>query len=311
LKGTPSASGLGSHPVAQSSPRLRSWGHCVACAFSTLVVLVINLADPVVAEAGLELDGTLYFVWWRVGIWGQDAAGSACWLSGEADALRIEIGRRDAVAGASDDQENTLAQLLSRRGEGWTLATPGTGGGTFQAWGERWREANHRLLVWGRVLAAALAWDQESLEVLERIPARRLADSEHAAARPNWLRTAPGANQERNRLRLEVPENPRGETASGGSEVKPGIGEFRDGLQYRGYGRGAPAEILTLLWQPAADPQDRRWVRVTSSRRVGHLDVSVPTRYAVRYPLPESFLTPWSLAEVLERVAGWENEALR
>lgn len=74
-------------------------------------------------------------------------------------------------------------------------------------------------------------------------------------------------------------------------EAKTGL---RARLAARGRGRGGPGEILHVVRGPAGDAV------VTSTRRPGRLQLSPWRRIDVRYPLRESFVPLWPLAELLE-----------
>jgi len=270
----------------------------------TAVVMIAWMCLVIPAEvvmAAEEIVGSLYFVRWRAVFWAEQAHGTACWLPGGNGALRCEI-RRNIADEAPED--TTLAPLLRRGGQGWTLTAAGPGTGTLQAWGEPWREANRRMLQFGRVLTLVLVPQQTSLDSLAGLATRSLSRTRVSTPRPRWLAAAPQPGEGETDLRLELTTSP---VSTADHEPVAGMVSaplFRRQLEARGRGRGGPAEILNLHWPRAPDSRGRRWIRITSSRRPGRLEITVPVEIIVTYPKPETFLPLWSLAELLGPGAG-------
>jgi hypothetical protein len=268
----------------------------ILLALGSFTLTMDTLWQPPVAVAGEDLAGSLYLVRWRAGAWGEKATGTACWLSDGINYLRCEVRRDDGDFTATDVALDALQRQL---GEGWTLTAAGPRAGTLHAWGEGWQEVNHDLLQWGRVLTQALVKPHTDIAWLDSVAARKLPDLSKALPRPRWLRTQSQPDLKQPDLRLEITMV---STASEQSDeaARAGAGSsYRRRLERRGRGRGAAAEIVDLRWPTEPDSRGLRWIQITSSRRPGRLEITVPIENIVTYPVPETFLPLWTLADLL------------
>ncbi|MFH1845721.1 MAG: hypothetical protein ABIF77_21270 [bacterium] len=211
--------------------------------------------------------------------------------------LRLEVIRGEDGRVAI---ETALSFLLDRSGKGWTFAVTDATTVVYQPWGEHWREYHASF-------ARALMTLTRVFECREQLADLHWADGLHPLTvsqqnvdRPRWVT----AGQERDagvqHLRLEV-DFYGNTTMSPDAEMM--LGNSRSSLRQencqRGLGRGGVCEVWSVWRIPAAGTTG--WThRISSSRRPGDLEVSVPRIWNVEFPYPEAFLPVWSLAELLQ-----------
>jgi hypothetical protein len=253
---------------------------------------------------------------WSIDVWGHHAGGALCWLEGEPGELRVEIG----VLPTGDPRDSWLADLLARRGDGWTLtAASGTADRSpaylLKPWGRPWR----------RLPGGAADALREIVATLDAGPLDRERGAFAAFPRPapdrprtrGWRR--PGRRDDRRHI--EIPplrfdpaaadsSDAAGDRAAvqvpgdgGGTPPDPVASRARDSgalrrsLVARGRGRGGAGELLALAWSTG---KSGAWVlRVASSRRPGAVVLRPRGGRDVRYPGWEAFVPVWALAELL------------
>ncbi len=265
---------------------------------SVMGLMAIVGTRVTLARTTRDVKGTLHVVRWRATAWGEEVVGVACWLRGEDGRLRAEISREEVPP--QESIPAALQHLLNRQGEGWTLALATPGAGTWNAWGDRWQDADPQLQAWLRVLTASLEHGPRVQLPAEEAAVRRSPTLQRSRPQPRWLALKSPAGEVSSRLRLQItPPDPLVD----GIEEAEGLGQpaptvFRAAMEHRGLGHGGRQEIVILQWDESSDPEGNFWVRVHSSRRQGKLFLSLPAAYSVYYPVPESFLPLWSLAEL-------------
>jgi hypothetical protein len=275
----------------------------------TVACLCLMSCAATAVRADSDVEADMYLVEWQASAWAGKVAGSACWLLGSENDLRAEISLDD-----SSDPESfpeRLRRLLHRQGGGWTVTWAGgrEGSGTLQPWGEAWRVAEPRLMIWLHLLTSALVRGPALELNARRGEAVRILPVQRVANRPRWLTHHSGAEFPDDKLQVQIPSPPARAWSPTAVESRQDVTTaFQAAMVHRGLGRGADQEIVTLQWerQEAEAGPDR--VRVRSSRRPGQLNISLPQVIPVRYPVPESFLPLWSLADLAVEIPVGDNE---
>jgi hypothetical protein len=227
--------------------------------------VVAILAGCLAARIGAQPLATEGQAGWSLASPLATSRGIALWLDDGAGSWRLEI----AVA---QDGDPAVADLLERRGEGWTVACAGGSSVLLQPWGKPWRET-------GADFAAAAA------TVLARWEGS--GATTHPARRP-WRATSVRDGEPEGALVVEaLPDdwNPAGGAGNAG-------GGLRRELATRGRGRGGLGLRLRL-----ARTLDGG-LALTSARWPGRLSLMRPV-LSRRPDVPaEAYLPIWSLAEI-------------
>jgi hypothetical protein len=266
----------------------------VAVSLSVSVVCASFAADSELS------DGTLWLGAWRVEAFGERAFGFWCWIAGDDAALRVELIRwpdaRDAPA--ANQWTTAFSELKQRQGEGWTYTRAAAEApGLFQRWGRRWRQVSPDLAALLSELAAALergpsapGWDFPASQ--PRPDPTPTAASDWRARSPDRRGVAPKLWHVTGEFRIEDPEAANQPSATAAAR-------WRRDLIARGQGRGGRCEIVTLRWQDGGVSPERAELVVRSRRRVATLYLWPLTSEPVRYPVRETFLPLWPLAQLL------------
>ena len=262
-------------------------------------------------QADSDVKAELYVVEWRASAWGEQVAGSACWLLGSESELRAEVSRD--LSTRPLDLTERLQRLFHRQGDGWTVTIAGhtEGTGTWQPWGEEWRVAEPRLLTWLRILTTALV-QGPNLELTEEWGEAELVSlPQPVANRPRWLSKRSQTEQLVDKLLVQIPSPyPGGWDLATTSRQEHPNNPFQARMVQRGLGRGSDQEIVILHWDCHKTETGQVGLQVGSTRRQGQLKITLPAAIPVRYPAPESFLTLWSLADLaveVPSVLDWEK----
>jgi hypothetical protein len=238
---------------------------------------------------------------WRIEALGERIDGGACWITGVDAALRIEIVRLPGPLDPVDDrqQQELLASLKQRRGDGWTYAkSASVAPGLLQSWGRRWRQVSPDLASLLRTLATALAGGAEALET--DAGAYRAEPRVAGAANGRWRSTAPARDRPAAITQLSVEfwlRDP--DDAAAARSVDRAERLWRRDLVARGRGRGGLIETVTLAWQSGGKDDARSELVVRSRRRAGALYLWPLSATEVRYPPDETFLPLWPLEQIL------------
>jgi hypothetical protein len=242
-------------------------------ALATLAALLFVHAWAAAAAEPERRVGPLRSATWRLGAWGHNAEGLACWLRDRDGTWRLEV-RRIWPGEAS---EPALDELLHQRGEGWTAVAAGGHGAFVQPWRGRFEELTPaRQIRLGALLALAAAGRDAAVALAAYGAVMTPCPSRRAAARTPWAGRIPAG----------------GETCL--VTWPPGEGsDLRRRLEMRGLGRGDAVETWRVTFT-----EEHAW-RLTSTRRTGTLQVAALPDSLVAYDPDEVFVPLWPLGEVL------------
>jgi len=262
----------------------------------------VNLGEAQVPESSQAASsgqsvGQLHAVHWTVSVWGRKLAGTGCWLSGPDDMLRLEVKRGGAEKA---NLELVLPDLLNRSGEGWTFSVIDDTTVVYQPWGEHWR-AYDASLARALTVLTGVCEGSESMDDMSGVDGvRSLTVRPRSIPRPRWLTNRQQLDAGGQQLRIEVDDHgTEASFAAAGPAVVTSPTKFRQENCQRGFGRGGVGEVWSVWRTPAGESTG--WLhRITSSRRPGNLEVTVPRSWQVMFPYPETFLPVWSLTELLQ-----------
>jgi hypothetical protein len=255
--------------------------------------LIFSLAATPRLSPAAESFGTLYFAKWGLSVWGAEEKGAVCWLRAEGGRLRLDVAR-DLSGGRG---EPDLNQLLHRQGEGWTLAIPVPGSGTFNTWGKEWKKVRGDLARWAELLTGLLERGPSLNQVQLPSGVQLLAPVATTCQRPRWLESL---SEPVFSTRVQLPAWQFEPISEEGIATLGSVTSFRSVMRARGRGRGADKEILTIRWDPGRVQTSAIGASITSSRRGGRLLIEALQEVPVRYSYPESFLPLWPLAESID-----------
>lgn len=247
-----------------------------------LYLVLLPLMLPVLSGAADRRTGGgcaegAYLATWKAEALGRGAAGLACWIVDEAGALRLEVG-----LGGTDPL--SVRGLFGQRGQGWSLILGDPGQGTFNAWSEPWREVGPGLESWVRnalLCTGAVSGRNASAATP---PRPRFAGAGRADSVARWI--APP---------LTLDRTARNSASAAG---------FRARMAGRGSGRGDAAETARLeVFRDGG--ADAGWaagtrIRLSSSRRPGHVEWTILERTPAFAAPDEVFLPLWTLDRIVE-----------
>jgi hypothetical protein len=215
---------------------------------------------------------------------------------GPEGALRVEILFPEGRQVHQHRTSHLLDALLQQKGQGYCLVLGEGADGTFNPWGEPWQRLDTVVARW-LIPVARLVSGSPVASAGELPPWREV----NPATREGGLMLSPGRNTSvapvSRTWQAELPALERvfDDPATSSVATPPVATAFRRENVGRGMGRGGSAEILRLTFSPGSPGS---WT-LTTSRKPGRLELSVPLRHAIQWPGLEVFAPLWPLAEVL------------
>ncbi len=259
-----------------------------------LVLYLLSLSwNPGKARAQESLDAgsTLFQSGWTGSVLGRTQSGELCWVMGPEGALRLEILFPVVRPGNALTAPNLLNDLLRQRGQGYCLVLGEGADGTFNPWGEPWQRLDTAVGRW-LIPVARLVSGHPEAPAFSLPPWREVTP----ATRGREFRLSPGrkisVGSASRTWQAELPALKRVLEEPATSSVAT---TFRRDSVGRGMGRGGSAEILRLTLSCGSPGS---WT-LTTSRKPGRLELSVPLRHAIQRPGLEVFAPLWPLADVL------------
>ena len=251
----------------------------ISCPLVSAVAEDLPVADPLnhpLNHPGYS-ENHLFFLNWEGSILSRENNGVAVWATDSAGNLRSEI-MMDSSSAFSSDLNNILNWA---GGEGWTLISVASGGGTFSRWFEEWQELPPYLDIWQRVIISQIGGGLNlPAQVREITPEGRVLQ-------------LPLFNESKDQAifkRFQLPQwNQKMD-----STLKNGP-KIRKILTRRGHGRGGMETVINLT-RASDGPSE---TRITSSRFPGSIRLGPVQPVKTEIFNDEVFLPWWPLSEII------------